>query len=370
MNHTRIAAVAAACLALASGAACSDPCAEGEPGTLCAVAGTGELGFNRDGHAADETDFYLISRARRGPDGLLYFMDFNNWRVRRLDADGVIRTIAGNGVHGFSWPGVPAIDSPLDNPTDFVFHPDGRLILVSFEDPRVLAIDDGIFRVLAGDGTIGTTGDEGDGGRPETARFMQLEGIAIAPDGTIYVADAMANRVRMLRENDVITTLAGTGEEGYSGDGGPAADAALNYPTALALDTAGNLYVADSLNHVIRRIATDGTISTVAGTGVAGLSGDGGPATAAQLDQPYGLEIDDDGALYIADRLNFRVRRVSPDGTIETIAGTVEGYSGDGGPAAEAELGYLARLTLDGDSLLIADQSNSCIRRLYLDAPE
>ena len=359
-----IAGLALACtLFLACGS--SDPCAEDTPGTLCLVAGTGETGFNQDGKAPHETDFFLITRARRGPDGLLYFMDFNNWRIRRLDEDGLIRTIAGTGFHAAAFPGAPAIESPLDNPTDFDFLPDGSLVMVSFEDPRVITIDDGIIRVLAGTGEVGTVGDEGDGFLPSQAQFIELTGIAAAPDGAIYLCDSRAHRVRVIRGN-LITTFAGTGTQSYAGDDGPATEADLNFPTAVSFDAAGNIYIADSLNHAVRRVSPDGIIETVAGTGSKGLSGDDGPATGAQLNEPNGLANDDHGNLYIADRSNFRVRRIDPHGIITTVAGTVEGASGEGGPAVDAELGYLARLTMDGESLLIADQSNSTIMRLLL----
>jgi hypothetical protein len=348
--------------------ACSSPdrCAEEVAGTLCPVAGTGKTGFNEDGRPPEETDFYLISRARRGPDGLLYLMDFNNWRIRRLDEDGLIRTIAGSGFHAPAFPGAPALESPLDNPTDFDFLADGRLIMVSFEDPRVLTIDDGIIRVLAGTGDVGTIGNEGDGLDPRQAQFIELMGIAVAPDGAIYLCDSRAHRVRVIRGN-VITTLAGTGTAGFSGDGGLAAQAELNYPTAATFDAAGNIYIADTLNHVVRRVGPDGQIATVAGVGQRGLSGDGGPGTEARLNEPNGLAMDVDNSLYIADRANFRVRRLDSQGIIETVAGSDEGYAGDGGPAVQAQMGYLARITLDGRSLLIADQSNSSIRRLLLD---
>jgi sugar lactone lactonase YvrE len=196
--------------------------------------------------------------------------------------------------------------------------------------------------------------------------FIQLDGIAIGPHDEIWVSDSKANRVRLIA-NDTITTIAGTGELAYSGDGGPAVDAAMFWPTALLLDDDGALLVAESRNHVVRRIASDGTISTIAGNGSEGFSGDGGPATAAQLRQPNGLARADDGTLFISDRANFRVRAVAVDGTITTFAGDGnEGNRGDAGPATKASFGYLARIALDGDGLLVADQSSSVVRRVSL----
>jgi len=340
-------------------------CDRGEVGAICAVAGTGALGFNGDERQPEDTDFYLPTRARRGPDGLLYFMDFNNWRVRRLDSDGLIRTIAGNGSHAAAFDGAPALETPLDNPTDFDFSREGELVMVSFEDPRVLTIRDGTVYAIAGTGEVDQGLGNGDGGPPELARFAELMGIAVGEDGAIYLADSGANRVRVIRDG-IIDTLAGNGEAGYSGDGGPATAAALDYPTAVAVDEGGTVYIADTRNHAVRRVAPDGTIETIAGIGEPGLSGDGGPAAAARLREPNGVAIGDDATLYIADRSNFRVRRVGRDGLIDTLAGTREGYAGDGGRAEEAELGYLARLTWDGDGLIVADQSNGCFRFVYL----
>ena len=337
------------------------------PGLVCPVAGTGDLGFNRDGKPPEESEFFLLSAARRGPDGRIYLMDFNNMRLRVIGDDGLVTTIAGNGFHAGADLTVPAVDSPLENPSDFGFLPDGRIVFVSYHDPRVLRLEpDGSLSVVAGTGEIALRGDEGDGEDPLVAQFNQLDGIAIGPDGAIYVSDNKAHRVRRIGDGTV-QTVAGTGRDDYSGDGGPGARATLNWPTALELDREGNLFIADTLNHVVRRVALDGTITTVAGDGTPGFSGDGGPATSAQLDQPNGLAILDDGTLYIADRENFRVRRVAPDGTIDTIAGTgIQGRSGDGGPALEAMFGHLARLSLDGDALLVADQSNACARRVTL----
>lgn len=354
---------------VASGCEEEPKACEEVPGNICAVIGTGELGFNRDGLPAEESDLFLVSAVRPGPDGRTWVMDFNNQRLRVIEEDGLVQTVIGNGFHAFAEVGVAPEVSALENPIDFAFDSQGRLIFVSYHDPRVLTIgDDGLLQKIAGqdDGVTAVEGNEGDGGPAVDAQFIQLDGIVIAPDDTIYVSDSLANRVRVIRDG-VIDTVAGNGEQGYTGDGGPGVDAALHWPTALELDPDGNLYIAELRNHVVRKLAPDGTITTFAGTGQPGSAGDGGPATQAQLDQPYGIALDDDGTMYIGARGSFQIRKVTPDGTMETVAGIArEGLSGDGGPALSAQLGFVARVAMDGDSLLIADQSNSVGRRLVL----
>ena len=349
-------------------AGCEDEVPCDAVGNICTLAGTGEFGFNHDGKPAVDSDLYLVSSVERGPDGRVWIMDFNNQRLRRIDDDGVMETVVGNGFHAFADVSVPILDSPLENPIDFDFYADGRCVFVSYHDPRVLFVgDDGQLHALAGaaDGVLGTEGNEGDGGPATEALFIQLDGIAVTDNDTVYVSDSLANRVRRIQDG-MIETVAGTGEQAYSGDGGPATEAALHWPSALALDAEGGLYIAETQNHVIRYLATDGTISTFAGTGAQGYGGDEGPATAAMLDQPYGLAVDEDGSVFISDRGNFVIRRVAPDGTIETVAGTGEQGLSRNGPALELPFGHLARLGMDGDGLLIAEQSNSQIRRLTL----
>jgi hypothetical protein len=353
----------AAVLALA---ACPEPdrtpCAE-QPGFVCPIAGTGELGFNADGIAAVDADLYLVSAARRGPDDRIWVMDFNNHRLRRVADDGAIETIAGSGFHALADVTVPAVESPLENPIDFDFLADGRVVFTSYHDPRVLAVDaHGNFVVLAGNGELGLVGDEGDGGDALAAMFIQLDGIAVAPDDTIYVSDSKANRVRRIR-GGIVETVAGTGEAAYTGDGGPGTMAALSWPTALELDPHGDLYIADTFNHAVRRLAADGTITTIAGSGVQGFAGDGGDPLAARLDQPFGLALDGD-AVFVADRGNFRIRRIA-NGIIDTFAGTgMRGDAGDDGPCDAASFGYISRIALDGDGLLVADQGSSRVRRI------
>ncbi|MEZ4451444.1 MAG: hypothetical protein R3B09_18385 [Nannocystaceae bacterium] len=355
-------------VAAAGLAACGQPCAE-RPGDVCLVMGTGDFGFNRDGLAPAETDLYLPSCARRGPDGRVYVMDFNNQRLRVIGDDGRVETLIGDGFHAIASTGVPVLETPLENPIDFAFLGDGRLVFVSYHDPRVLAVTpEGTLMTLAGqpDGVVGMIGDEGDGGPPEGALFLQLDGIAVGPGDVLYVSDSLANRVRKI-EGGIIDTVAGTGEATFAGDGGPAREAGLHWPTAIELTPTGELLIADTFNHAVRRLEVDGTLTTLAGTGVEGHEGDGGPASAAALRQPYGLALDDDGSIYVADRGNYRIRRIDAEGVIDTVAGTgEEGPSGDDGPGSAAKFGAVARIALDGDGLLIADQGGSTIRRLNL----
>ncbi|HEY4055616.1 MAG TPA: hypothetical protein VGM39_03370 [Kofleriaceae bacterium] len=352
--------------AVAGCASDADPCAGGA-GTVCTIAGTGDRAFNGDGHAADKTAFYLPSVAKRGPDGLVYVMDFNNMRLRRIEADGTITTIAGDGQHYGATIGSLATESSFENPRDFDFMPDGSIVIVSSHDARVLQIDtSGRIQLVAGSLNSPFPGREGDGGPGSGAAFWELAGVAVAPDGTIYMADTGDQKVRVLR-NGIMDTVAGTGTEGYAGDGGDAKLAQLSMPTALDVDAAGNLYISDTGNCSVRKVTPAGIISTVAGIGMMGFEGDGGQASSAKLAHQEGLAIAADGTMFIADRFNYRIRKVSPSGEISTIAGTgVVGDTGDGGDAIDATFGTMSRLRIDTDGgLLIADQSNGVVRKLF-----
>jgi sugar lactone lactonase YvrE len=334
-----------------------DPCADGVPGTVCHVAGTGEPGADRMVKPATESALYQPSQVRRGPDGLLYIMDFNNHLLRRIEADGMLTAVAGNGIHAGALEGADARESSLENPVDFDFLPDGRIVFVSYHDARVLMIEhDHTLKVIAGD-VPASTGNEGDGGPARDARFVELHGIAIAPDGTIYLADGGANRIRRIGTDGIINTIAGSNVGGYTGDGGPATSARVSAPSAMALDANGLLYFADSNNCVIRRIEQDGTITTVAGNG---------PIADSELAGPEGFALAPDGSIFIADRRHSVVKQRTPDGQMTVIAGTgTRGHSGDGGPALEAEFSFLSRLFLDSDgSLYVADQQNAVVRRI------
>jgi sugar lactone lactonase YvrE len=361
-------------LLIATSAGCDrEPAGVCEPdrfaaGTICLVAGSGRRAYNGDGRPALETDFYLPSAVALAADGTLVVVDLNNQRLRAIasggQAAGRVTTIAGSGVHAYASTGAPAVESPLENPVEARFRED-RLLFVSLHDPRVLAVDgDGVLRVVAG------SGDQGDSGATEaaaTARFTELSSLAVAADGTVFVADRGAHRVRAIGPDGWVRLVAGTGTPGHAGDGGPASAAQLHEPTALAVDAAGRLYIADARNHAVRRVDTDGAIETIAGDGVAGFSGDGGPARAARLRGPEGLALAGDGSLYVSDRGNHRIRRIDAAGRIETVAGTgMAGRVGDGGVATEAALQGPARLLVGDAGLYIADQLNDCIRLLVL----
>lgn len=281
-----------------------------------------------------------------------------------------VATVAGTGARAFSADGGLAADSPLVHPLAVAVGPRREIYIA--EGNRVREVQpDGRLTTLAGTGDAGSGGD---GGPARQAQLNTPQGLAIDSIGRVYVADTLSNRVRRIDPDGTIRTVAGTGEAGYEGDGKAATVAKLYLPTGLAIGFGDALFIADAGNNVIRQLGTDGIIRTVAGTGEAGYRGDGGPAAYAVLHAPGGLAFDDEGNLYIADTLNQRIRRVDVNGQIATVAGSgVAAFGGDGGPAIFAELN-LATNPLEGmgqaiavgptGDVFIADGSNHRLRKL------
>jgi cysteine-rich repeat protein len=332
-------------------------------GTIATVAGTG----GDDGSSAVATTARLITPTDVAVDGAgaLYLVDLDDNRVRRVDLDGVITTVAGNGAAGSAGDGGPAIAAELSHPISIAIDSDGAIYIADSANHRIRKVAlDGTITTLAG---TGTQGDSGDGGPATAAQLRFPYGVAVDQAGSVYIADTGNHRVRKVALDGTISPMAGTGAAGASsGDGGPATAARLWYPTGVTVDSAGVVYIADTSNRRIRKVGLDGIITTIAGTGAPGFAGDGGPATAAQLDGPTDVAVDAAGSVYIADRENYRVRKVAPDGTISTVAGTgTPGRIGDGGSAQVAQLTYPNGLALAGDgALLVADWSGARVRRV------
>lgn len=288
-----------------------------KPGTPVVVAGNGSSDFTGDGGPATRAGLFLMSIARDRV-GNLYIADHNHHRIRKVDLTGRITTIAGTGEAGFSGDNGPALKARLDDPAGVAVDARGNVLIADSANNRIRIIDtQGQIRTLAGTSAAGFSGDDGPAVR---ARLDFPWGISVSPTGDILIADAGNNRIRLIDAQGVISTVAGNGAKGFGGDGGPARAAQLQGPLFATRDVRGNLYIADSGNNRVRRVDARGVITTVAGTGAAGFSGDGGPATRASLDNPFGLSLNASGSLYIADTGNGRVRHVLPDGRIETIS--------------------------------------------------
>lgn len=338
-----------------------------DPGDICTVMGTGEKAYKGEGASPDQVALYYPIDLAFDAQGRLLVLDWNNLRVRRLDADGRVRTILGTGYESESViDGVPALDTSLHHAFSMQFDAAGTLYLAAFHVPYLIRVTDDLVYVVAGSGDWGYTGD---GGPALQAALRSPCGIAVHPDGyPIYFADTENHAIRVIAADGTVNTLAGDGTEGYTGDGGPAAGARFRLPYRIRLDSSATvLYVADTENHAVRAIdLVGGTIETVAGTGEPGFDGDGGPAALAHLNTPLDAREGPDGSLYIADARNNRVRRVNPDGTIVTVAGTgTAGWSGDGGPPTEARLDYPAAINFDQEGTLwIADTYNSLVRKV------
>ena len=336
-------------------------------GTITTIAGTGEFVFSGDGGPAIQAALNLPSGVAVDGAGNLFIADTGNHRIRKVDASGVISTVAGISF-GFGGDGGPAVDARLSDPSDVAVDGAGNLYIADRFNNRIRKVDaSGVISTVAGSGGFGfgSFGFGGDGGPATAARLNRPSGVAVDGAGNLFIADDDNNRIRKVDAAGIITTVAGTGESGFSGDGGPAVDAGLNGPSGVAVDGAGNLFIADGYNSRIRKVDASGVISTVAGISF-GFGGDGGPAVDARLLGPSDVAVDGAGNLYVADAGNRRVRRIDTAGVISTIAGMGEsGFSGDGGPATAARLNYPSGVAVDGaGNLFIADTGNDLVRKL------
>jgi hypothetical protein len=276
-----------------------------------------------------------------------------------------IYTVARTGTAGFSGDGGFATRAQLNQRFEVLSTADGGFHVADSGNHRVrrVVMTDGTITTVAGTGAPGFSGDGG----PATAAELNIpEGLALTSDGGVLVVDNGNHAVRLIAADGTISTVAGTGTAGFSGDRGPAVTAELNGPVGVATTTDGGFLICDKLNHVIRRVVPDSTITTVAGDGTSGFIGDGGPATAAQLDAPDGVDTTFDGGFLIADTRNHVIRRVSATGTIDTVAGNVApGFAGDGGPAISAQLDTPTHVVALADGgFLIADLHNHRVRRV------
>jgi uncharacterized protein (TIGR03437 family) len=330
---------------------------------ISTIAGTAQAGLTGDGGPPASASLYSPMDLFVTPEPALLVADFNNFRVRSITT-GTIATIAGNGNYRYSGDGGIATSANLPSPDGIVVDAAGNLDICDNFANRIRTVNPfGIISLTAG---TGTPGFGGDGGAATSALLIDCDGIAADGSGNLFFADTHNHRIRKISSGGTISTVAGTGASGFSGDGGLAVNAALAAPQGVAADTNGNVYIADTNNNRIRKVTSAGIISTIAGDGSQGFAGDGVPAAAAQLHGPSRVTTDASGNVYFSDNGNNAVRRISTDGTIRTLAGTgVSGFSGDGGPSRSATLSNPNGLAIDASGgVLIADTGNLRIRRV------
>jgi predicted esterase/sugar lactone lactonase YvrE len=303
-----------------------------------AAAGSGKAGFSGDGGIAAAAQFCFPESVALDRAGNLFIADTANYRVRRVTPEGVITTVAGTGLQSFDADPAPlAVNAHLTYPEAIALNARGDLFIADTYKHLVRKVDpEGMIRTVAG---------------PTELSFPT--GLAVDGAGHLFMADSENHRVLRAAPDGALTAAAGTGTPGFSGDGGAATGARLNVPSGLAVDRRGNLFIADAANHRIRKVAPDGTITTVAGSGTAGFSGDGGAATAAQLNQPSSMAIDSRGSLFIVDRLNHRVRQVGRTGTITTVFGGEAGGEGTSAHAAPRFSPFSVAADREGNLLIV-----------------
>jgi len=346
--------------------------ASGDP-KITTVAGTGKAGYAGDEGPATSARLNQPHGIAVDAAGNLYIADTNNNVIRMVTPDGIIHTVAGNGTAGYGGDSGQATQAQMNSPLSVAVDAAGtKLYVADASNDRVREFTVGdIISTVAGTGARGYSGD----GAATSEKLANPTGVAVAPNGDLYIADFDNTIVRKVTGSNIslaaglVTGSPAAPSAGYSGDGGFATSAQLNYPYDVAVDSAGNLYIADTTNTVIRKVdAATGRISTVAGDGSSGFGGDDGPATSASMTGPTGVATDADGNLYIADWQNSVIRRVDTNGTITTVAGNIhlgKGYAGDGGVATAAMLNLPWSMAVDSHgNIYIADTYNNRIRKV------
>ena len=328
------------------------------------VAGTGTVGNTGDDGPATDAQLHEPTGVAVTPDGGFLIVDALNNEVRKVSAAGTITRVAGTGTPGNTGDDGPATDAQLNTPFGVAVTADGGFLFADTSNNVVRKVSAaGTITTVAGTGTVGNSGDDG----PATdAQLHDPAGVAVTADGGFLFADARNNVVRKVSAAGTITRVAGTGTPGNTGDDGPATEAQLHEPTGVAVTADGGFLIADTLNNEVRKVSAAGTITRVAGTGTPGNTGDDGPATDAQLNRPFGVAVTPDGGFLIADTLNNEVRKVSAAGTITRVAGTgTVGNSGDDGPATDAQLNEPIGVVVTADGgFLFADALNNEVRKV------
>ena len=293
--------------------------------------------------------------------GNVYIADFGNQRIRKINPAGIVSTFAGTGTAGYNGDGNAATSAQLCYPIGVSADINGNVYIADRDNNRIRMVNfAGIIATFAG---IGTAGSSGDDGLAISAQLNHPYGVAADISGNVYIVDLFNSRIRKVNSAGIITAFAGTGVAGYNGDGVLATLAQLNNPWGVSADISGNVYIADQWNHRIRKVNSAGIVTTFAGTGTDGYNGDGFAATSAQLRYPSGLSADINGNVYIADTGNSMIRKVNSAGIITTLAGTgIAGYNGDG-DATSAQLNNPYGVSADmNGNVYIADPFNERIR--------
>jgi streptogramin lyase len=360
------------------------PPAGATSGTIMTVAGKSPPGYSGDGGQAREAQMNEPRMLTFDGAGTMYIVDTFNQVVRRVGTDGVITTVAGHSTGyvprndaqckpNFAGDGGPATEATFSCPHAAAVAANGDLFIADSANHAIRKIDHATHVITTVVGQGGHNGDTGDGGPADQAKIDGPKGIIFDRNWNLIIADSGNAKIRRVdAATGVITTIAGTGVSGESGDGGPATQAKLTEPRTMALGADGSILFTEPRVNRVRRIDPNGMITTFAGTGKAGFSGDGGPATRAQLNFNRGVGVDGAGVVWIADSLNQRIRKVDANGIITTVAGngkscyaTERNNCGDGGPAAQAGFATPRALEFDeAGNLYVADTFNERIRRI------